>query len=138
LDAAKHAAQVPEELAGLLEESGLAFPRPADVWIDQQGRLRRMHYAVTMKVPGEGASVPMTVETTLELYDFGVEVHVAPPPANQVGVIRADQPPPGCTHQKGDGKAGSPGGAPQDSGQAEAWACVERWGSSRPDGSTSP
>jgi hypothetical protein len=37
-DAAKHAAQVAEELAGFLEESGLAFPRPADVWIDQQGR----------------------------------------------------------------------------------------------------
>jgi hypothetical protein len=137
-DAAKHAAQVPEELAGLLEESGLAFPRPADVWIDQQGRLRRMHYSVTMKVPGEAASVPMTIETTLELYDFGVEVHVAPPPANQVEVIRPDQPPPGCTHQKGDGRAGSSGGATQDSGQAEAWACVERWGSAEHSGSTSP
>jgi hypothetical protein len=137
-DPAKLAGQIPEELAGLLEESGLAFSRPADVWIDQQGRLRRMHYAVTMKVPGEATSATVTVETTLELYDFGVEVHVAPPPADQVEVIRPDLPPPGCTHQKGDGRAGSPGGATQDSGQAEAWACVERWGSAEHSGSTSP
>jgi len=137
-DAAKQAAQLPEELAGFLEASGLAFPKPADVWIDQQGRLRKIHYAVTMKVPGEGASVPMTTETTLELYDFGVEVNVAPPPANQVEVIRPDLPPPGCTHKRGDGRAGSAGGATQDSGQAEAWACLERWGSGRHSGSTSP
>jgi hypothetical protein len=124
-DPAKLAAQVPEELAGLLEESGLAFPRPADVWIDQQSRLMKIQYAVTMKIPGEAASVPMTTETTLELYDFGVEVNVTPPPANQVEVIRPDQPPPGCTHQKSDGKA-------------EAWACIDRWASAGHNGSTSP
>jgi len=137
-DAAKQAAQVPEELGDLFEESGLAFPKPADVWIDHQGRLRKSRYAVTMKVPGEATSARVTIETTLELYDFGVEVHVTPPPANQVEVIRADQPPPGCTHQKGDGKAGSSGGATLDSGQAEAWACVERWASGEHSGATSP
>jgi hypothetical protein len=137
-DAAKQAAQLPKELRGLVEESGLAFPRPADVWIDQQGRLIKIHYAVTMRVPGEATSVPMTIETTLELYDFGVEIHVTPPPADQVEVIRPDQPPPGCTHGKGEGRARSSGGANQDSGQAEAWACVERWGSAEHSGATSP
>jgi hypothetical protein len=136
-DAAKHAAQVPTELRGLVKEAGLAFPRPADVWIDRQGRLRKIHYAVTMRVSGEGASVPVTTETTLELYDFGVEVHVVPPPASQVEVIRPDQPPPGCAPKQGDGKAGSSGGTTPDSGPAEAWACVESRASGK-DGGTSP
>ncbi|HZD72338.1 MAG TPA: hypothetical protein VE776_00340 [Actinomycetota bacterium] len=94
LDAAKIAAQGPAELQGLTEETGLAFPRPADVWIDEQGRLRKIHYAVTIKIPKEmgGSATTMTVDTTLELYDFGVPVKVTPPPANQVEVIRPDQP----------------------------------------------
>jgi hypothetical protein len=124
-DPAKLAAQVPEELGGFFEESALAFPKPADVWIDHQGRLRKIHYAVAMKVPGEATSAKVTIETTLELYDFGVEVHVTPPPANQVEVIRPDQPPPGCTHKKADDKA-------------EASACIERWASAEHNGSTSP
>lgn len=140
-DAAKLAAQLPEELRGLVEETGLAFPRPADVWIDQQGRLRKIRYAMTMRVPGppgEGPVPPMTTETTLELYDFGVEVHVVPPPASQVEVIRPDLPPPGCTPKKGDGKAGSSGGNKQDSGPAEAWACLGSGASGKHGGATSP
>ncbi len=98
LDAAKQAARLPEELSGMFKDMGLAFPRPADVWIDDQGRLRRIHYAVTMKAPDEGTAsaattTQMTVETTLELYDFGIEVKVAPPPASQVEVVRPDAPP---------------------------------------------
>jgi hypothetical protein len=49
-------------------------------------------YAVTMKVPDELTPGPMTIETTLDLYDFGVPVHVTPPPANQVEVIRPELP----------------------------------------------
>jgi len=74
----------------------------------------------------------------LELYDFGVEVHVVPPPADQVEVIRPDQPPPGCVPKQGDGKAGSSGGATPDSGPAEAWACVESRASGKHSGATSP
>ncbi len=53
---------------------------------------------MTMKAPDEGTAsaattTQMTVETTLELYDFGVEVKVAPPPASQVEVVRPDAPP---------------------------------------------
>lgn len=91
-DAAKVAAQAPEELQRLVDESGLAFPKPADVWIDQQGRLCKIHYVVTLKLPGgPGATTSMTVETTLELYDFGVAVKVTPPPANQVEVVKPGQ-----------------------------------------------
>lgn len=95
-DAAKVAAQGPEELQGLIEEEGLAFPKPADVWLDDQGRLRKIHYAVTLKLPKEAGATatPMTIDTTLELYDFGVVVKVTPPPANQVEVVKPDQPTP--------------------------------------------
>jgi hypothetical protein len=95
-DAAKVAAQAPDELQGFVEDAGLAFPKPADVWIDEEGRLRKIHYAVTLKVPKDmgGTATTMTVETTMELYDFGVTVNVTPPPANQVEVLKPDRPTP--------------------------------------------
>jgi hypothetical protein len=108
-----------------VEESGLAFPKPADAWIDQQGRLRKMHYTVSVKSRDEATPGRMTIETTLELYDFGVEVNVTPPPANQVEVIRPDLPPLGCTDEEGNAKAESPGNAKPDIGQAEGRACSE-------------
>jgi hypothetical protein len=128
-DAAKQAAQLPAELRGFYEESGLAFAKPADVWIDEQGRLRKIHYTITMKAPdlGTGAeqtATQMTAESTLELYDFGVEVQVTPPPASQVEVVRADQPPPGCNSKSGNVEDGS-AGASQDPGQTPPWACVQ-------------
>src|SRR6266540_2709629 len=90
------AAQSPERLQGFVEDAGLAFPKPADVWIDEQGRLRKIHYAVTLKVPEgmEATATQMTIETTQELFDFGVTVKVTPPPANQVEVVKPDQPTP--------------------------------------------
>jgi hypothetical protein len=103
LDAAKVAAQAREEFQDFAEESSLAFPKPADVWIDPQGRPRKIHYTVTMKPPDQESPGPMTIDTTLELYDFGVPVHISPPPADQVEVIR---PGPGCT-EKDNGLAGS-------------------------------
>jgi hypothetical protein len=92
-DAAKVAAQAPEDVQGSVEDMGLSFPKPADVWIDEQGRLRKIHYAMTMKVPKDmGApATTMTMDINLELYDFGVPVNVRPPPANQVEVIKPDQ-----------------------------------------------
>jgi hypothetical protein len=129
-DAAKQVAQLPAELSSFFEESGFAFAKPADVWIDQQGRLRKIHYAITMKAPDVGTAAEqtatqMTVESTLELYDFGVEVHVTPPPAGQVEVVRLDQPPPGCNSESGNVKGGSPAGASHDPGQTEPWACAQ-------------
>jgi hypothetical protein len=95
-DAAKAASQGPAQLRGLVEDEGLAFPKPADVWIDEQGRLRKIQYAMTLKMPKEeGApATTMTLETTLELYDFGVTMKVTPPPANQVEVIKPERPTP--------------------------------------------
>lgn len=137
VDAAKVAAQVPEEFQGFADESGLAFPKPADVWIDQQGRLRKIHYTVTMNAPGEATPTAVTIESTLELYDFGVPVHVTPPPANQVEVIRSDIPPPGCTPEKGDSRAGSSDATSPDAAQGEV-ICPSGLASGGASGTTTP
>lgn len=50
---------------------------PVDVWIDDAGLTRRVRYE--QKLPG-GSSM----EITQELYDFGVQVDVEPPPAVEV------------------------------------------------------
>jgi endonuclease YncB( thermonuclease family) len=58
---------------------------PADVWVDDQGRLRKMQYALKMMAKasdqGQGSA---TVNTTVELFDFGTTAKVEPPPAGQV------------------------------------------------------
>src|SRR5581483_9141244 len=48
---------------------------PADLWVDAQGRLRRM------TSPGRSGGASGTI--TLELFDYGVHVDVQPPPADQ-------------------------------------------------------
>lgn len=58
---------------------------PVTVWIDEEGRMRKMTYDIDLsKVPeaaAQGATGTMT--TTFEIYDFGVRVDVTPPPADQ-------------------------------------------------------
>jgi hypothetical protein len=54
---------------------------PTDVWIDDEGRVRRHRYTQKL-VAGEGRTAETTL--TMELYDFGVEVDAEPPPASQV------------------------------------------------------
>lgn len=50
---------------------------PYDVFLDAEGRLRRL--TQTVDVPAAGGAV-LTVTTSLEMYDFGVPVLVIPPP----------------------------------------------------------
>lgn len=58
---------------------------PATVWIDGEGRLRKMAYDVDLsKVQGSGGAAG-SLTTTFEMYDFGVAVDVQPPPADQTG-----------------------------------------------------
>ena len=54
-------------------------PLPADLWVDDQGRLRKL----TMTVPG-----PTSVTATFELWDFGVRVDAVAPDPDQVGEFR--------------------------------------------------
>jgi hypothetical protein len=52
---------------------------PADVWIDQEGVVRRVRYEYPL--PG---SPEAQIVFTADLFDFGVKVDVSPPPADQV------------------------------------------------------
>lgn len=56
---------------------------PIEVWIDEQGRTRRLEYQVD--VPGTGSdAAPLRMTSRTELFDFGTHVDVTVPPADQV------------------------------------------------------
>jgi hypothetical protein len=54
---------------------------PAEAWIDDQGRVRRMKIDMSFNAPTGGA---FTMSMTEELYAFGVKVNVRPPAASEV------------------------------------------------------
>lgn len=56
---------------------------PTTLWIDAEGRMRKMVQTIDLSATGGGASGTMT--TTIEMYDFGVAVDVKAPPENEVG-----------------------------------------------------
>lgn len=64
---------------------------PIDVWIDSSGLVRRERLAIPLKAPSipAGASMAMTID----LFDFGLPVHVKAPPAGAVMDIRDAVPP---------------------------------------------
>lgn len=72
--------QVASSVERLIAATGTAEV-PADVWIDSNGLLRRMSYRYRVSQGALGAS---SVSVTMDLFDFGVEVDVTPPPPNQV------------------------------------------------------
>lgn len=53
---------------------------PAEAWIDDQGRVRKMKVDMSFN----SALGAFTMTMTEELYDFGVRVNIQPPPAGQV------------------------------------------------------
>ena len=82
---------------------------PVETWIDDEGRLRRERFTVDLSkvTPLGGAPPPAAgmLTTTVELFDFGVDVEVSEPPPEQVTdlttlvgqleQLRQLQPPPG-------------------------------------------
>jgi len=62
------------------------------VWIDSQGRVRKMTYNLdlrTLRLPGPAAGIHGTVGSTFEAYDFGVAVDAVAPPPDQVTDVAA-------------------------------------------------
>ncbi|MFI6376016.1 hypothetical protein [Streptomyces sp. NPDC050546] len=66
---------------------------PMDVWLDDDGRMRRQQIDMTLKAPtstqrssGDASSAPqkVTVRTVMDFTDFGTEVAADEPPAGQV------------------------------------------------------
>jgi len=68
-----------EQIVKLIDEGGLT-ELPAEAWIDGDGLLRKMALELA-KIPDQEQG-SMTME--MELYDYGAEVDVQPPPADQV------------------------------------------------------
>jgi hypothetical protein len=54
---------------------------PAEAWIDDKGRVRRMKVDMSFNGPTGGA---FTMSMTMELYAFGIKVDVPSPPARDV------------------------------------------------------
>ena len=87
--------KVPKSLRAKADQlfGGAGAPTiPVDVFLDSEGRLRRMTLEMDLSAfSGAGAtgatgalgSLP-TVSMTLDLYDFGTPVNVQAPPANQI------------------------------------------------------
>ncbi|MFE2282237.1 hypothetical protein ACFXAE_34410 [Streptomyces sp. NPDC059454] len=63
---------------------------PMQVWLDDEGRLRRQQIDMTVKAPAsaqpEGSTSPqqLKMNTVMEFSDFGTEVDAEAPPAGQV------------------------------------------------------
>ncbi|WP_033311728.1 hypothetical protein RFN58_01290 [Streptomyces iakyrus] len=66
---------------------------PMDVWLDDEGRMRRQQIDMTVKAPeatqrssSDASSAPekVTVRTVMDFTDFGTEVEADEPPAGQV------------------------------------------------------
>lgn len=66
---------------------------PADIWLDDQGRVRKMTYSIDLSkssLPSNAGNRPGgTMTYTLEAFDFGVTVSADPPPADQVSDLGA-------------------------------------------------
>jgi hypothetical protein len=91
VDLQKAVANAPEGLRDTVAKAaGMlgAGTYPAEIWLADDGLPRRMHYTMDvskMKLPA-GTPSPFgagNVEFTMELFDFGIDVGVAVPPASQ-------------------------------------------------------
>ena len=83
VDLRKASASLPPEAQGGVEQLVASLGTstlPADVWIDDDGRIRRMRFSAD--ADGAGPSQPGTVE--IDLFDFGVTADVQLPPPDQV------------------------------------------------------
>jgi hypothetical protein len=60
---------------------------PMDVWIGQDHLVRRLAYHMALPVASTGERLAMDVR--LDMFDFGVPVHVTAPPAGQVAELPA-------------------------------------------------
>jgi hypothetical protein len=85
---------VRDALAKIRASHGTTLPKiPADIFLDSDGRLRRMTMQLDLSSfmgvgggSGRVGSVP-TVTTSLDMYDFGVPVNVVAPPAADVATL---------------------------------------------------
>jgi hypothetical protein len=80
IDYSKVLDQLPDASAETRDAFSKLGTVPADVWIDDQDRVVKMHMTIDGSGFGAGAG---TAELTMELSDFGTAVDVQPPPEDQ-------------------------------------------------------
>lgn len=87
VDVAEALEQAPQDsragLQATLGATGLEEV-PFSAWLDEDGRLRRFQQELTLPASEQTGGQEVTSTTTLELYDYGVEVDVQAPPAESV------------------------------------------------------
>jgi hypothetical protein len=71
---------------------GLGFRVTGSVDIDQAGRVRRLEVTDTQTVSTSGRQASATIHTVTEFSDFGVQVAVSAPPADEI-LAQASKPP---------------------------------------------
>jgi hypothetical protein len=69
-----------ESVANLIELTGTKTI-PVEVWVDDEGLVRRLSQSYSYETPDTGE---VSQSQTIEFSDFGVEVDVQPPPAKDV------------------------------------------------------
>jgi hypothetical protein len=69
------------KMVGSLKQVAGTTSFPAEAWIDDNGRVRRMKVDMSFNSPTGGA---FTMSMTMELYAFGTKVDVPSPPARDV------------------------------------------------------
>lgn len=74
-----------EQLRAFAEASGLPTTYPMEVWIDDDALIRRVRTDVEVEDESAG---PVTQQTTLELFDFGLSVRIEPPDEDEVVDMR--------------------------------------------------
>lgn len=89
VDLQRAAGRIPEPKRARFLQALKAFGSttlPIDVWVDDQGRVRRMSFSAQMQLGAQGSA---RIEETLDLFDFGVPVAVTAPPPSEVTDIAA-------------------------------------------------
>jgi hypothetical protein len=77
--------EVREQLRAFAATSGLPATYPMEVWVDEDALIRRVRTVVEVEDETAG---PVTQETTLELFDFGLPVDVVAPDDAEVVDLR--------------------------------------------------
>jgi len=81
----REAAKRSPDYRAVIEQSlatGGSAEVPTDVWVDDEGRVRRVRMVYADVATAEGTTADVTVTT--ELYDFDADVEIEPPPRGQV------------------------------------------------------
>ncbi len=89
LDLSKPAGHASPEAQSALSKAAAtlhATTLPVRVWLDSANRVRRIRLTFTLPAGTSAGRTtgPTTVRTSMNFFDYGVPVHVSPPPPNEV------------------------------------------------------